>query len=102
VIGYWATAFIAILLVEHFVFRRGDFSTYDISAWDSPSRLPLGVAALAAAFGSFGLVVPSMYQVWFEGPIGKKTGDIGFELAFALAGLLYVPFRWLERRIISR
>jgi len=39
-----------------------------------------------------------MDQVWFVGPIGQKTGDIGFEVAFPLAGLLYFPLRTLELR----
>lgn len=39
-----------------------------------------------------------MDQVWFVGPIAEKTGDIGFELAFALSGICYVPLRHLELR----
>jgi len=37
-----------------------------------------------------------MNQVWFQGPIGVKTGDIGFEVAFPLAAILYYPLRRLE------
>jgi hypothetical protein len=37
--------------------------------------------------------------VWYTGPIAKTTGDIGFEVAFALSVLLYVPFRTLEIRL---
>jgi len=36
------------------------------------------------------------------GPIAKKTGDIGFELAFVVAGLVYVPLRLLEIRMRRR
>ncbi|KAG8216406.1 NCS cytosine-purine permease [Butyriboletus roseoflavus] len=97
-IGYWASAYGAILLVEHFYFRGGDFSAYHQADWNVAKRLPWGVAAVAAALLSFGLVIPCMNQVWFVGPIGMKTGDIGFEVAFPLAGLLYLPLRTLERR----
>jgi NCS1 nucleoside transporter family len=97
-IGYWASAYGAILLVEHFYFRRGDFSTYDQADWNVAKRLPWGVAAVSAGILSFGLIIPCMSQAWFVGPIGLKTGDIGFEVAFPLAGLLYVPLRTLERR----
>ncbi|TFY67151.1 hypothetical protein EVG20_g4038 [Dentipellis fragilis] len=98
-IGYWATAWIAALLLEHFVFRHGDFAgSYDVRVWNKPRRLPLGAAALGACALSFGLVVPCMDQVWFVGPIAKHTGDIGFEVAFAVTLMLYVPFRWAERR----
>lgn len=97
-IGYWASAYGAILLVEHFYFRRSDFTTYDHADWNIAKRLPWGVAAVGAGALSFALVVPCMNQVWFAGPIGKTTGDIGFEVAFPLAGLLYVPLRKLELR----
>jgi purine-cytosine permease-like protein len=98
-IGYWASAFLAIVLVEHFLFRENDFKLYDLQSWNVPRRLPTGVAALAAAIVSVGLVVPGMDQAWFVGPIAKSTGDIGFEVAFGVSGILYIPFRWLEIRL---
>ncbi|KAK4147233.1 permease for cytosine/purines, uracil, thiamine, allantoin-domain-containing protein [Dichotomopilus funicola] len=101
-IGYWSSAFLAIVLVEHFVFRGGDCAAYEFDAWNDAKRLPWGVAALAAGVLSFGLVVPSMAQVWWTGPIAETTGDIGFELAFAVSGVLYVPLRWVERRWTGR
>jgi len=69
-----------------------------MKAWNIPHRLPSGLAALAAGIASFGVVIPSMDQVWFVGPIAHSTGDIGFEVAFAASAVLYVPFRWLEIR----
>ncbi|KAL4068556.1 permease for cytosine/purines, uracil, thiamine, allantoin-domain-containing protein [Scleroderma yunnanense] len=95
-IGYWASAYGAILIIEHYCFRNGDFSSYDRNAWNVPNRLPWGAAALGAGILSFGLIIPSMNQVWFQGPIGVKTGDIGFEVAFPLAAILYYPLRRLE------
>ncbi|KAI6150039.1 permease for cytosine/purines, uracil, thiamine, allantoin-domain-containing protein [Pisolithus thermaeus] len=95
-IGYWASAYGAILIVEHYYFRKGDFGSYDHSAWNDPKRLPWGAAAVAAGVLSFALVIPCMQQVWFVGPIGAKSGDIGFEVAFPLAGILYLPLRKLE------
>ncbi|KAF8872734.1 NCS cytosine-purine permease [Infundibulicybe gibba] len=98
-IGYWAGAFCGIVLVEHLVFRRGKSVAYNAQHWNSPRNLPSGVAAIGAALASFGLVVPCMDQVWFVGPIAKFTGDIGFEVSFALSAILYVPFRALEVRL---
>ncbi|KAF8636998.1 hypothetical protein AX17_003111 [Amanita inopinata Kibby_2008] len=98
-IGYWASAYVAIILMEHFVFRRNDPRQYDVRIWDKTRRLPSGVAALAAGVASFGLIIPCMSQVWFTGPIAKTTGDIGFEVAFAVSAILYVPFRALEVRL---
>ncbi|KAI0319137.1 cytosine-purine permease [Amylostereum chailletii] len=98
IIGYWVGAYISVLLIEHFYFRRGDFAHYDSSAWNNPARLPSGVAALGASLLSFALVVPSMDQVWFVGPIGAKAGDLGFEMAMVVTAILYVPLRTAEKR----
>ena len=97
-ISYWGSAYGAIVLVEHVLFRR-NAAAYNIEDWNNPRRLPSGIAALGAGACSFGLVVSCMDQVWFVGPIAKSTGDIGFEVAFALSAILYVPFRTLELRI---
>ncbi|CAE6384304.1 unnamed protein product [Rhizoctonia solani] len=98
VIGYWAAAWASIVLIEHLVFRRS-YDAYDTAAWDTPSALPTGIAALAAFATSFALIIPSMNQVWFQGPIGKTAGDVGFEVAFVLAGVVYSAFRCVERRV---
>ena len=102
IIGYWSSAYSSILALEHFLFRHGDAAEYDISAWDQPRRLPYGVAAFLSLAVGFGIAVPAMDQVWYVGPIAKKTGDLGFELAFLAALAVYPPFRWLEIRISNR
>jgi len=88
---------VSAICVEHLYFRRGNFSLYDIECWNIPSKLPLGAAALGSSALSFMLVVPSMGQVWYTGPIARKTGDIGFEVAMAATALFYIPLRHLER-----
>jgi purine-cytosine permease-like protein len=98
-IGYWASAFGAIILVEHFLFRKNDFTAYDLQNWNQPRKLSPGIAALAAGIASVGIIIPCIDQVWFVGPIAKTTGDIGFEVAFFMSGILYVPFRCLEIRL---
>ncbi|OAX40581.1 hypothetical protein K503DRAFT_687249 [Rhizopogon vinicolor AM-OR11-026] len=95
-IGYWASAYGAILIVEHHYFRNNDFSTYDHTIWNVPRRLPWGAAAIGSGILSFGLIIPCMNQLWFEGPIGITSGDVGFEVAFPLAAVLYFPLRKLE------
>ncbi|TFK62228.1 cytosine-purine permease [Pluteus cervinus] len=97
-LGYWSGAYVAILLVEHLMFRKNDFSLYSTDDWSTPIRLPYGFAALSAGVASFGVVVPCMNQVWYTGPIAEKTGDIGFEVAITASALLYIPFRWVELR----
>jgi NCS1 nucleoside transporter family len=98
VIGYWAGCFDAVLIVELVVFRRMDYSTFDHAIWNVGRRLPPGVAAIGASVVSLGLVVPGMAAPWYTGPIAKTTGDIGFEMAFVVTAISYVPFRWLEIR----
>ncbi|OBZ77700.1 Purine-cytosine permease fcyB [Grifola frondosa] len=100
-IGYWASAFGAVVLLEHLVIRRGDFAAYDLRYWNDMRRLPTGIAALSACALACALIVPSMDQVWFVGPIAQKTGDIGFELAFVATAIFYVPLRYLELRFKS-
>jgi purine-cytosine permease-like protein len=99
VIGYWSIAFAAIILCEHFVFRRCDFSMYNVEDWDKRRRLPLGAAAVLAFVGAFGVIVPSMSQAWYTGPIAHAgTGDIGVLTGFVVSGMLYLSLRTLERR----
>ncbi|KAG5642670.1 hypothetical protein DXG03_002354 [Asterophora parasitica] len=83
-IGYWASSYAAIILAEHLYFRKCDANMYDVKHWNDPRRLPSGIAAVATGLLSFGLIIPSMEQVWFVGPIAKTTGDIGFEVAFGI------------------
>ena len=85
-------------MVEFVWFRKMDFETYDHKIWNVGSKLPWGVAAISAGVCSFGLVIPCMAEVWYTGPIAKSTGDIGFEVAFVVSAILYVPFRILEIR----
>ncbi|KAH8663566.1 purine-cytosine permease FCY22 [Tricladium varicosporioides] len=99
IVSYWPGAFAAIICIEHFYFRRSDISTYDHAIWKDGRKLPPGIAAIGAGILSFGLVVPCMDTTWFIGPIARTTGDIGFEVAFVLASLLYVPLRMVEIRI---
>ena len=89
----------AVVLVEHFVFRRNDFGAYDYKAWNSPRELPTGIAAILACLVAVGVIVPAMEQVWWTGPIGRKTGDIGFELAFVVTALVYPALRMIELRV---
>lgn len=99
VIGYWSTSFGAIVLIEHFIFRSS-FQGYDVERWDNSRLLPPGIAAVLAFLGSFGIIIPSMQQTWYTGPIANAgTGDIGVFTGATVAVLLYTPLRAFERRI---
>jgi purine-cytosine permease-like protein len=99
IISYWSASFVGIMIVEFVWFRRMDERTYDPTIWNDRRKLPPGIAGISAGICSFGLVVPCMAQIWYTGPIAKTTGDIGFEVAFALSAILYVPFRTLEIKL---
>ncbi|KAH8115995.1 cytosine-purine permease [Phellopilus nigrolimitatus] len=100
IIGYWTASFSAIVLTEHVVFRRCSFRLYPVSAWAVPRALPLGLAAVLAFFGSFGIIVPCMSQAWYEGPIASAgTGDIGIFVAIAATAPLYAALRTIELKV---
>jgi len=101
-IGYWAGCFDAVLIAELVAIRRMDYTTFNHSIWNVGRKLPPGIAAMAAALCSMALVVPGMAAPWYTGPIAKKTGDIGFEMAFIVTTLSYIPFRWMEIKLRGR
>ena len=101
-IGYWSSGYAAIVSLEYVFFRKNDPSNFDVKVWDKAAKLPTGIAAVAAGVLSFGIVIPSMDQAWFVGPIARSTGDVGFELAFGVSAVLYLPFRFLEIKWKSR
>jgi purine-cytosine permease-like protein len=62
-LGYWTISFTFILLLEDKGFRRHE--GYNLSAWDQPSKLPLGAAAvLALLSGYLAGGVTRMAQTW--------------------------------------
>ncbi|KAF4616321.1 hypothetical protein D9613_008493 [Agrocybe pediades] len=95
-LGYWVSAFVSAVILEHLYFRSGNFRNYDRQAWNDPRRLPWGLGALGSSVLAFGLVIPCMSQVWFTGPLARVTGDLGFEVALVLTAVLYIPLRYLE------
>ncbi|KAK3390945.1 permease for cytosine/purines, uracil, thiamine, allantoin-domain-containing protein [Podospora didyma] len=96
IIGYWAGCFDAVLITELLVFRKMDYTTFEHAIWNVGKKLPPGFAALGASLVSMALVVPGMAEPWYTGPIAQTTGDIGFEMAFVVTAIVYLPFRWLE------
>ncbi|KAI0772946.1 permease for cytosine/purines, uracil, thiamine, allantoin-domain-containing protein [Trametes elegans] len=102
-IGYWIAPFCAIVMTEHFVFRRGSFSlgAYAVpAAWDDPRHpnLARGFAAPCALLAAIALIVPCIQQAWFTGPIAAHgTGDLGMLAGFVVSVPVYAGARWLER-----
>ncbi|KAG1827540.1 permease for cytosine/purines, uracil, thiamine, allantoin-domain-containing protein [Suillus subaureus] len=102
ILSDWTAFFIVIVAEEHFIFRRknGPLGGYNLDDYDTPSKLPVGVAGiLAGCFGVAGAVI-GMSQA---GPLGEMVGaEIGFELAAAFSAVTYFPLRALEIRLTGR
>lgn len=95
VIAYWLGPWAIILIEEHFVFRRG---RYNVDDWNTPSKLPLGWAAIVSlALGLVGVYLGAS-QALFTGPLAQSLSfmDIGFELGIVFAGISYLILRRIE------
>ncbi|KAJ5233040.1 Purine-cytosine permease fcyB [Penicillium chermesinum] len=102
-IAYWLAIYTGIALADHIIFKRG-FSGYRIEIYDKREKLPCGIAAsIAFAFGVAGMVT-GMSQPWYTGPIADlaQGSDIGFELGFAFAFVMYCALRPIELHYLRR
>lgn len=105
-IGYYLAIYVAMALSEHFIFRRGKFSSYHIEDWNNSKKLPVGIAGtiglICACFG----VAVGMDQSYWIGEAGRKIGkyggDIGIELGFGIAFVVYNALRPIERKYFGR
>ncbi|KAL2049507.1 hypothetical protein ABVK25_010194 [Lepraria finkii] len=104
-LGYWTISFTLILLIEDKWFRR--FEGYNLSAWNQPSKLPWGAAAVTALLtGYLAGGVTGMAQTWYVGPIAAKFGtyggDVGIYLSAVFTAVMYPLLRTLEKRMTGR
>lgn len=98
VIAYWLGAWNAVVLLEHFVFRKGK---YPVEDYENGSKLPAGIAGVVAMVVGIGVALLGVQQVatfGYEGPISKQIADadIGFPLAIVVAGIIYLVLRRWE------
>jgi NCS1 nucleoside transporter family len=105
-VAYWLGPYAIILIVEHFVFRRG---RYNVDDWNTPSKLPVGWAAIVSMVIGLigaGLGFAQVFTLngkanFITGPIGGLVNgpygmDVGFELAVVFAGISYLILRRIE------
>ncbi|GJJ09156.1 hypothetical protein Clacol_003378 [Clathrus columnatus] len=106
ILSYWLSIYCAILAEEHFIFRKGKWSNYNVDDYMDHTRLPLGVAAaVSLGVGIMGAVL-GMAQTWYIGVIGAKSarkvgdpafgGDLGFELSLGFTAITYPILRAIE------
>src|SRR5947209_6362431 len=81
-VAYWLGPWSIILILENFVFRRGN---YNVDDWNTRHKLPIGWAAVVSlAIGIVGVLLGAS-QLYYVGPIAKLVNppfgiDVGFEL----------------------
>lgn len=63
ILGYWTLAFAEILFIEHFFFRPS-LGGYDLTAWQDPEKLPIGLAGTASLLIGIGFSFLGMAQTW--------------------------------------
>lgn len=96
-IGYWLAPYVAVVLVEHVLFRRARWSSYNVSeAWDNqkhPNLAP-SYCSIVTFVLSVGFVVLCMDKPWWVGPIARAgTGDVGMLLGFIFGLGVYAAVR---------
>lgn len=107
-IGYWLAIYEGVSFCDHFVFRRGKLENYRPEDYDDPSKLPPGIAAVAAFCCGIAGMVTGMSQEWYVGPVALHAGqaptggDVGFEQGFAFAFVGYLVLRPVELRYFGR
>ena len=103
--GYWVAIWVAIMLEEYIVFRKGS-DAYNWADWDDRRKLPLGIAALVAFLVGWAGAILCMAQVWYVGPIAGLVGDYGADMGnyvgFSWAALVYPLLRWFELKRFGR
>jgi NCS1 nucleoside transporter family len=104
IVAYWLGPWAIILILEHFVFRHGQ---YDVADWNTPERLPIGWAAIVSLLLGLVGVYLGVAQSLFVGPVAKLFNppfgmDIGFELGIIFAAIAYYFLRRVELNMNSR
>jgi NCS1 nucleoside transporter family len=97
-VAYWLGAYGIILILEHFVFRRGQ---YNVDDWNTASKLPLGWAAIVALVAGLVGGLLGADQLNFQGFITRHINqpygiDLGFEMSVVLAAIVYLILRRIE------
>ncbi|HKF36857.1 MAG TPA: cytosine permease, partial [Ktedonobacteraceae bacterium] len=97
-VAYWLGAYGIILVLEHFVFRRGQ---YNVDDWNTPARLPIGWAAIVALVAGLVGALLGADQLNFQGFITRHINqpngiDLGFELSVVFAAIVYLILRRIE------
>ncbi|XBW35704.1 hypothetical protein QEN19_001274 [Hanseniaspora menglaensis] len=98
-IGYFAVLFCSLTFCEIAVFRKFNLDFIKPENYDSPSKLPIGLAGIVAFVVNIPLVAMGMDQSYWVGYIAKKCGgDVAMEITAVVAFLIYIPLRYMENK----
>lgn len=107
-ISYWIAFYTAIMLWEFAWFRhpRGPLKGLDLTAYNDKTKLPIGFGGILGICAGIGGAVVGMDATYYVGPIARKIGaeggDVGFQMAAAMSGIVYPIARYAEIRIWGR
>ena len=96
-ISYWITPFLAVVLIDYFVFRKGQYDErefYDTKRfrWQAPLAMIAGIVASIPFWDQ---------QPPFLGSFAKNhpgAGDLSFLVGFVIAGVVYLILGSVYRR----
>ncbi|EPS96407.1 hypothetical protein FOMPIDRAFT_53640 [Fomitopsis schrenkii] len=104
-IGYWLAPYVAVVLVEHILYRRARWCSYNVfEAWDNPKHpnLAPSYCSIVTFALSVGFIVLCMDKAWWVGPIARAgTGDVGMLLGFIFGLGVYAAVRGTSRKPAS-
>lgn len=85
-LGYWVTPWIAVILVDFFVFKRNSKGFLEESA---DRRIGKGIWAFILGII---IAIPFFSSTLYTGPIAKQLNgaDLSFYVAFFVAGVIYI------------
>ncbi|CAI7634319.1 unnamed protein product [Penicillium pancosmium] len=101
-IGYWVIIWFMIVLEEDVIFRRK--CGYDWTAWNSPKKLPKGIAAGISFLIGWAGAILGMNQSYYSGIIAQLTNgsDLGIWMGAGFTAMAYPPLRMLELSLYGR
>lgn len=101
-LSYWTAFFTTIMVWEFAWFRhpKGPLNGLDLTAYNDWSKLPFGIAGILGICAGIGGAVVGMDATYYVGPIASKVGadggDVGFQMAALMSGIVYPLARYAE------
>ncbi|KAJ5166833.1 uncharacterized protein N7482_005614 [Penicillium canariense] len=101
-IGYWVVIWLIVVIEEDLIFRR--MTGYDWSAWNTPQRLPVGIAATVSFVIGWAGAIIGMDQAYYSGLLAQiaSGADLGLWTGAGFTAVVFPPLRAFERWYFRR